>query len=122
MRIGRTLGRFVGLTLTLYGLWILGVNIVELFTGDGFESGTILLWVLASGAVAAAGGVVYLLSFDGPPAWSRRRVRAWGLAMMFVGSLLPTSLSFLLLGMLVLAIPSVLVRFDSPSSAKDPLA
>ena len=102
-RLGRTLARFVGLTFTILGIWILAINLIELS-----YSGATLAWVLASGLLGGAGGVFYLLSFDGPHRFRTRGSRIAGWIGMLVLAVLPSSLSFPLLAMVVLTIPTLL--------------
>ncbi len=107
-RIGLIFARFVGLAVALYGLWLMGVNIWELLTGADYYSGLIVALILASGALSAAGGIVYLLSLDGPLRWRQRRVRMLGVMSMITGTLLPTSISFFLFPMTLLATATVI--------------
>ncbi|MFQ5521992.1 MAG: hypothetical protein ACE5F5_00235 [Acidimicrobiia bacterium] len=120
-RIGLTFGRFVGLAVTLYGLWLLGVTVFHLLTGPAdYESSLIVVLILGSGALSAAGGIIYLLSFDGSPAWRSRRIRAWAVASMIVGTLLPNSLSFFLFPMTLLVTATVV--FDRSLMGTDQAA
>ena len=101
-RLGRTLARFVGLIFALLGAWILVVNLASMS-----YSGWILTWVLTSGIVGAAGGALYLLSFDGPERLRTRPVRLTGWLGMLVLAFLPTSLSIPLLAMILLTLPTL---------------
>lgn len=106
-RLGHTLARFTGLIFTVLGLWVLVVNLVELS-----YSGGILAWILASGVLGCVGGLLYLLSFDGPERLQTRRVRIVGWVGMVGLALLPTSLSIALLVMVLLLIPTLVSRRD----------
>lgn len=102
-RLGRTFARLVGLVFALLGMWVLVINLVELS-----YTGATLAWVLTAGLLGGAGGVFYLLSFDGPDRFRTRGTRMAAWAGMLVLALLPSSLSFILLALVVLASPTLL--------------
>lgn len=87
------------------GLWILVLNLIEMS-----YSGAILAWILISGVLGLVGGVLYLLSFDGPDRWRTRRVRIAGWIGMVTLAVLPTSLSIVLLAIVLLVIPTLVPR------------
>lgn len=103
--LGRTLARLVGLTYTILGLWVFIINVIQ-FSYSGWT----LVWILVSGVLGAVGGVFYLLSFDGPDRIRTRRTRFSGWVGMLVLALLPWSYSFVVLPMLLLTIPTLVVR------------
>jgi hypothetical protein len=109
-RLGQTLARFAGVAMTILGVWVLTINLIE----DSYSGGT-RVWILASGALGAAGGLLYLLSFDGPDRFRTRLTRLSGWVGMLVLALLPWSFTFLVLPMVVLTIPTLLVRPDKGS-------
>lgn len=78
------------------------INVVEVS-----YSGWILAWILFSGIAGAVGGVIYLLSFDGPERFRTRRHRFWGWGAMLLAFLLPTSLTLMLVPLVLLLIPSL---------------
>ena len=105
-RLSRALARFVGLIFAALGIWVLAINLVRLS-----YSGWILAWVLAAGALGATGGLLYLLSFGGSPRFRTARTRLAGWVGMLVLALLPTSVSFPLLAMLLATAPTLLMPF-----------
>jgi len=96
--------------MTMLGVWVLAINLIE----DSY-SGVIRVWILASGGLGAAGGLLYLLSFDGPDRFRTRWIRLSGWVGMLVLALLPWSFTFLVLPMVLLTIPTLLVRPDKGS-------
>ena len=77
--VAKTLGRFVGLTLALYGHWILLVNTTGatgMFGQAQYHPWWILPIVLFAGAAAAAGGTLFLLSLDGSSRFRTKRIRS----------------------------------------------
>lgn len=111
-RIGRNFAVFVGLVLTTYGLWIFSINIVGAFWRIESNPWWILAVVLVAGILSATGGVLFVLSFRRVQ-FQTRRVRSWGVALMILGSLLPTSLTAILLLLALLMVPTIFVSFPS---------
>ncbi len=103
--MGQTYARLIGLAMTLLGIWIVAINLIE-----GSYSGGIWVWVLGSGALGAIGGVLYLMSFDGPDRFRTGRTRLAGWLGMLVLALLPWSFTFLVVPMVVLAIPTLIAK------------
>ena len=103
--LGRRFARLVGLAFTLFGIWIFTINMVL-----GSAPAAIRAWVLATGLAGAVGGVLFLLSLDGPDRFRPRSVRIASWSGMLVHALLPTSFSFFLLALAVLVTPALLVR------------
>lgn len=102
-RLGQTLARLVGLAFAILGAWVFAINLGELA-----YSGWVLFWVLTSGLAGAVGGLVFLLSFDGPPRFHSARVRLLGWVGMLFFAVLPSSLSWPLLAMVLLTIPTLI--------------
>ncbi len=98
----RAFARFVGLLFTLLGGWIFAVNIF-----DDSYSGAVLAWIIFAGASGAIGGVVYLLSFDGPARFRTLKVRLSGWLGMLILGLLPWSFAFLMIPLVLLQIPTL---------------
>jgi hypothetical protein len=109
-RLGHAPARFVGLTMTLLGSWVVVINLIE----DSYTGGT-LVWILASGALGAVGGLLYLVSFDGPDQFRTRWTRYSGWLGMLVLALLPWSFTFLVLPMVLLTVPTLI---DKPDKAR----
>lgn len=109
-RFGQTLPRFVGLAMTILGVWVFAINLIE----DSYTGGT-RVWILASGALGAAGGLLYLLSFDGPDRFRTQWTRLSGWVGMLVLALLPWSFTFLVFPMVLLTISTLLALPDRGS-------
>ena len=115
--MGRTFARFVGLAVMILGGWILLVNLVE----GPKDAGWVYAWVLGSGALGAAGGLSYLFSFDGPPQFRRRWVRVLSWVGMLFSVLLPTTLTFMLVPLVLLVSPTLFMVPTPVSPAGDPV-
>jgi hypothetical protein len=103
--------RFVAVSVTLVSGWTFLLNL-----SDRAFTGWILTWVLASGLVGALGGVAYLLSLDGAERFRSRAWRIGGWVAMLAAVVLPTSLTFMLVPLVVLLVPSLFLRYrTSPS-------
>jgi len=101
-QLARAFYRLVGLAVTLLGAWVLFINLADIS-----YSGWVLVWILSAGLVGAVGGVLFLLSFDGPPRARTRWVRLLGwLGMLFL-ALLPWSFQFVMLPLVLLALPAL---------------
>jgi hypothetical protein len=94
--------RLIGLAFTLLGAWVLFINLAELS-----YSGFILVWVLSAGFQGALGGVLFLLSFDGPARLRSRHVRLLGWAGMLFLAFLPWSFQFVMLPLVLLVLPAL---------------
>jgi hypothetical protein len=112
-QLAEQFSRLVGLTYVLLGAWVLLVNVVEVLSVNGVEvrySGWILVWILSAGFLGALGGVLFLLSFDGPARLQNRRVRFVGwLGILFL-ALLPWSFQFVMLPLALLLLPALNLR------------
>lgn len=107
--IGWMFARLIALAVAVVSGWMFVINVAEMD-----YDGLILIWILVSGVAGVAGGVLYLLSIDGPVRYRTRRTRFLGWAAMLAAMLLPSSLSFFLLPILAVLIPS-LFTIDSGS-------
>lgn len=107
-RIGWSLARVVGLCFALLGGWVLFGNAVVSIAGSRYGE-WVLAWVLLSGLAGVSGGVLYLLSIDGPTGLRTRRIRLVGWLLMLGLALLPSSLTQVLISLVLLAIPTLLV-------------
>jgi hypothetical protein len=106
----RFFARLTGLVVLLYGAWVVTINLFEAATGSNtYEPPWMLLVVLGFGAFGAVGGILFLLSIDGPPGFRTPMIRAIGWVGMFICSALPTSLFYVLLIMVAIS-AVVLIR------------
>lgn len=110
--MGRTLASLVGIVLTNYGLWIFVINITGALAGTVYDPWWVLPIILLAGGFAATGGVLFVLSFW-RDRFHTRRVRIWGVALMILGSLLPTTLTAILLAITLMMVPTLFVTFPS---------
>ena len=108
-RLARTYYRLVGIVFALFGGWLFYLNVAQVS-----YSGWVLIWILTAGIAGAAGGVLFLLSLDGPDSLRSSRVRLIGWLGMVYCALLPWSFSFVMVPMVLLALASV--TGDRPSS------
>jgi hypothetical protein len=106
-RYARTVGRLAGIAAIMLGLWVFGVNLVQdAFADNGYDPRWMLWVILVWGIVGVAGGVVFLLSIDGPPRWRTINRRLLGWVGVLVVSAIP---SLTILFMLPLALASLVV-------------
>ena len=112
-RLFSVFARFVGLIFTGLGAWIFAANIFS----DAY-SGAIYAWIVVAGASGAVGGVLFLLSFDGPPHFQTIKMRLSGWVGMLILGLLPWSFAFLMIPLLLLTIPTLLNKGLSKPSYK----
>ena len=110
--MGRMLARFVGLIFVLYGALLFFGNLFRFFGGNVDAPWWAILWVLASGALAMAGGAGFILTFDGPKSWRNRKRRAIAVALMMLSSFVPSTVGAITFVFALLAIPSIWVRSD----------
>lgn len=111
--MGRILARFVGLIFVLYGALLLFGNLIGLIGGTVDAPWWAVLWVLSSGAVAMVGGVLFILTFDGPASWRAKRRRVVAVALMMLSSFVPSTVGAITFVFAVLAIPSIWVRAET---------
>ncbi|HSM46014.1 MAG TPA: hypothetical protein VK969_13445, partial [Acidimicrobiia bacterium] len=95
---------FVALAVILLSAWLFVAKALEVR-----HEGLIFVWILISGLAGTAGGVLYLLSIDGPGRYRTRALRTAGWAMMLAAMTLPSSLSFFMLPMVALLFPTLVV-------------
>lgn len=111
-RLAQTFYRLIGLAFTMLGMWVLLVNFVEVRPW-----GLIIAWILSAGFLGAVGGVLFLLSFDGPARLRNRQVRLLGwVGMLFLG-FLPWSFQFVMLPLVLLVLPALMMRPQLSGSA-----
>ena len=108
--LANRLARVVGNAVLLYSGVIFFGNAVGAMAGADYDSGAIVLLIVGVGAIGLAGGVVFLLSLDGPESWRTTTRRSLGFIGMMIAAFLSTSWLFLiapvtLLGGLALLIP-----------------
>ena len=113
--MGRTFVRFVAVSVTILGAWMFVLNL----GASGWVPVT-YVWILASGAAGAVGGVLFLLSIDGPPRFRTKRTRILGWGLMLASVLLPTSLTFMLVPLVLLLIPT-LFKVPSEDVGEEPV-
>lgn len=114
--MGLTFARFVGLAVMILGAWIFILNLVDKGWSD-----LVLVWILASGLVGAVSGLGFLLSFDGPARFRNRWVRVISWAGMLASVALPTSLTFMLVPMVVLVLPTMFIPPKLVAEANGPI-
>lgn len=115
--MGRMLVRFVGLIFVIYGLLLFVGNTVELARGQvGDVPVWAIAWILVSGLAAVAGGILFILSFDGPARWRTRFRRGTGIALMVASSLIPSTVGSIVFVFAIFALPSLWVRPSSSGS------
>jgi hypothetical protein len=100
--MGRMFVRFVAVSVAILGAWMFILNV----GARGWEPLT-HVWILASGVAGAVGGILYLLSMDGPLRFHTKRTRMVGWSLMLASVLLPTSLTFMLVPLVLLLIPTL---------------
>lgn len=118
--MGRMLVRFVGLIFVLYGLLLFVGNLVDLAQG-GVDADTpwwAITWILGSGLAALAGGVLFILSFDGPQRWRTKFWRGTGVGLMMASSLLPSTVASIVFVFAILTIPSMWVPIREDGNRK----
>lgn len=114
--MGRVFARFVAVSVSLISGWTFAVNISQPGAWEPWE----YLWIMASGLVGSVGGVAYLLSADGPDRFRTRVFRWGGWTMMLVAVILPTSLTFILVPLVLSLIPT-LFTVDADQSKEEPV-
>jgi hypothetical protein len=100
----RIFARLTGVVVLLYGAWLFTINLFEAVTDSNtYEPPWMLLVILGFGASGAFGGILFLLSIDGPSRFRTPMIRAIGWIGMFICSALPTSLFYVLLIMVAIS-------------------
>ena len=98
--MGSTFARFVAFVVMILGIWTFVRNV----TGANYE-GLVLVWVIASSFAGGAGGLLYLLSWDGPQRFRSQPIRLGGWLAMLASALLPTTLTLMILPMVIVVCP-----------------
>lgn len=98
-----TFAKFVAVLVALASAWLLVANLVAV----SYEP-LVFAWIVASGVVGLAGGVAYLMSFDGPVVMRTRQVRFGAWLAMLLASLLPTSLRIVTVPLVLVVGPTLL--------------
>ena len=111
-----TFARFVGLSVTILGGWLVLGQAAE-----GGPVGSFVALIMAFGVIGMISGLAYLFSFDGPAPFRARWVRVLSWAGMMVSVLLPTSLQVMLVPMVLLVVPSVFLTPRPAGQAHDPV-
>lgn len=99
--------------VVLFGVWLVSVNVIDHVFGENtYDPPSTLYTVIGFGLVGLVGGVVFLLSWDGPDLFRSRALRVMGWLGMMFGSLLPWSFSFVFFPLVALAGLTLLVPVD----------
>lgn len=115
--MGRMFARFVAVSVAILSAWIFAVNIAR---PDVWEPWA-YVWIIASGVVGTSGGVAYLLSLDGPGRFRIRLFRWGGWAMMLVAVVLPTNLTFMLVPIVLVLIPTLFMVGGDSQASEEPV-
>jgi len=115
--MGRVFARFVAVSVALISGWTFVVNVAQ----PGAWETWAYLWIIASGLAGAVGGVAYLLSLDGPDRFHVKRFRWGGWAMMLLAILLPTSLTFMLVPLVLVLIPTLFSVAQDKQANEEPV-
>ena len=107
-----TFARFVGLASVMYGGSIFLGHLLAALNGAIYEPGWSLPLIMGLGGAGAVGGVIYLLSFDGPPQWRGRSRRLLGWSGMLVCALLPSYLMFFMAPLVLIGLFTVFLPTD----------
>lgn len=103
--LSKALARMVAAGMTILGVWIFTISFQA-----GHEVTRAYILILVSSALGAIGGVIFLLSIDGPY-WMRTRwARAIGWSGMLLLAALPWSLWMYAFGAVLLTIPTLLME------------
>ena len=103
--MGLTFARFVAFVVMVLGAWVAVANGAQAIRGTPGYTGWVLLLVLFTGLAGAAGGLLYLASFDGPRRFRTERHRLYGWVGMLISAMLPTSLTLMLVPMVAIVFP-----------------
>lgn len=118
--MGRMSARFAGLIFILYGGLLFIGNLFGLIGGDLPAPWWAIAWVLSSGLLALAGGTIYILTFDGPPAWHTKPRRSAAVISMVLSSFVPSTVGAIVFVFAVLAAPSIwALRGSDPAISTD---
>lgn len=115
--MGRVFARFVAVSVTLISAWTFVINIAQ----PANWAPWVFVWIIASGIIGVVGGVVYLLSLDGPIRFRKRLFRQGGWLMMLLAVALPTSLTFMLVPMVLVLIPTLFTVDRGDQAQEEPV-
>jgi hypothetical protein len=104
LRAYKWYGRFVGLAVLIYSGLLLVINLAELIAGSNGYEGFIMAWILASGVVGIIGSLAFLAGLDGPDRTRTKSYRLGGWLVMLAACLLPSSVTFFLLPLTIVAV------------------
>ncbi len=96
-RTGPVIARITALGVGLLGSYILIINTTDVLRGDSGYAWSALTVILAFGLMSTVGGLLMLLSLDGPERFRGDQVRKTAALLMAGGSALPHSLMALVL-------------------------
>jgi hypothetical protein len=113
-RLAAIYARLIGLLVVVLGTWMVSSNVVESAFGENtYDPAWMLLVVIGFGLVGVAGGVIFLLGWDGPSRFRSSMTRTLGwLGMMFM-AFLPWSFTFLFFPLVALSGLTLLVPVDA---------
>lgn len=113
-------GRFIAAAVLLYTGFLLIVTLANLVAGAVYDSGRVIVWILASAIAGVGGALIFALSLDGPVHFRTRIYRLGGWMMMLASVLLPSVITLVLAPLTVLALGLVLIPPEKtpPSTAK----
>lgn len=115
--MGRVFARFVAVSVALISGWTFVVNVAQ----PGSWETWAYLWITASGLLGTVGGVAFLLSLDGPARFRVKRLRLGGWVMMLLAVLLPTSLTFMLVPLVLVLIPTLFTVNRDNQAKEEPV-
>jgi hypothetical protein len=111
-RMAATFARFIGLASVMYGGSIFIGHLLAALNGAVYDPGWSLPLIMAFGGAGALGGLIYLLSFDGPTQWRTRNRRLLGWSGMLVCALLPSYLMFFMAPLVLIGLFTVFLPTD----------
>lgn len=115
--MGRVFARFVAVSVGILSAWLLVVNVTQ----PGAWEPWVYVWIIASGLVGTAGSAMYLLSLDGPGRFHTRPFRWGGWAMMLLAVVLPTNLTFMLVPIVLVLIPTLFTVGKGNQTQEEPV-
>lgn len=95
--------RFVGVAVTILGFTLLISNLTEI----KFDT-WVWVWIVIAGFAGIAGGILFLLAYDGPIRFRDRRKRVIAWSLMLGSVALPTSLTLMLVPLVLLTLPAAM--------------
>lgn len=113
--MGRMFARFVAVSVAILSAWMFFVNVFGAQTWEPW----VLVWILASGFAGTVGGVAYLLSLDGPTRFRNKLARIGGWLAMLAAVMLPTNLTFMLVPLVLVLIPTLFTVTTKSTAPED---